>query len=940
MRIKTVRSLGYGPLPDGFQMSLDATGLIPLVGPNEAGKSSLLNLLRALLYKDRRNNVREAEGGRLEVEMDDGTVIHAERRGQRHRVFDAQGRALAEDEWERKLAADYKVFENVYAFGLGELERGESLDAKTVGARLISAGLGVHVDVVKVESTLQLRARELYAPRGVKPPLNVALADIRRLEDEIARGEAELSRYDALQAELAAVEEQASAASDEERQAAADRKRLADMDRIWERFERLRSVMREQAALSHARDIGPELIARFQRLRDQLEASRTRAAAQEERVLQARLALPAPERLHAFRRPEWVAIMEEAREIPDWKRDIDRHRGAAEELWTQMTAESERLGITPERLAAGMAVRVIEPQMDALHQARADARRNTAEAERALSEAEREVAETDALLDGLREIPRREEWSARRARLEALFARPRPAVDGPWFLWAAAVLLALVGAGLARSFLGAVVDAGAAAAALAGLVLSLMRRSARSHDALSAAGVSSWDRLPAERLYWDELGARVTDREQAEERLARARRAVDGARAVLLEARRQQGTAERAYVEGRAGAELPDLEGPELQHWLSRVDDALHTVSQYRRAREQMADVERTRARFLDRAAAAAVLLHLEVQDTHSPDTWWRLRQEWLDIPTREETLRGQEADAEGARTDALRDARLLAECLQDLDVPDAGAAAARVSEALQYEALAREAMGLQAELSAASHGQGVEAFLPYQDVGLEGALEAQRVRFDEIRAARQERQQQAAVLRQRLSLLETSGELSDLRLQAEARRGEARRLYQRWAAYTLAAQVLQESREHFQRERQPEVLRRASSLFASFTAGRYLHVLAQADSVHDLAVELSDGRRYPVEELSRGTQEQLYLALRLAWIEDREQHAERMPLVLDDILVNADPEREQVMARTLVRFAQNRQVLYLTCHPEIERSLKRAKSRKAVPLASLAGAR
>ncbi len=940
MRIKTVRSLGYGPLPDGFQMSLEASGLIPLVGPNEAGKSSLLNLLRVLLYKDRRLGVREGEGGQLEVEMDDGSVIHAERRGSRHRIWDAQGRALADEEWQQRLEADYKVFENVYAFGLGELEKGESLDAKTVGARLISAGLGVHVDLVKVESTLAQRARELYAPRGVKPPLNVALSQLRRLLEEIARGEAELSRYDELHAELSEAEELAAAAADEERQAAADRKRLGDMDRVWDRFERWQTVMRERTALEHARDVGPELIARFQRLRDNAERSRERVAQQEQRALEARQALPIPARLHAFRRSEWATVMEEAREIPNWERDIAHHRGAAEELWVQMTAESERLGITPERLAAGMAVRVIEPRMDALARTRQEARRLAHEAERALEEAARQVDEAGAVVDSLTDVPRRGEWAARRARLEALAGRPEPGADAPLLVWGVAALLALVAAGLARPPAAVAVAAGAAAAALAGLGLALARRRGLSRAALTEAGLPSRDRLAAERLYWDELGARVTEREQAEERLERARRSLDEARSALLRARADQDVAERHYEEARAAEELPDLDEADLQYWLSRVDDALHIVSQYRRAREQMVAIEKRQAAFLEGAALTAALLHLEVQDTHSPDTWMRLRQEWLDIPQREERLREQEAEVEAARAEAARDAALLEACLGELDVPSVEAAAVRVAEGLQYEAFAREVMRLEAELSAASHGQGVEAFQPYQDVGLEEALETARVRFEDARALHQARQQQAAELRRRLSVLETSGELADLRLRAEARRGEASRLYQRWAAYTLAAQALQESREHFQRERQPEVLRRASTLFTSFTSGRYLRVLAQADSVRDLAAESSDGRLFPVEELSRGTQEQLYLALRLAWIEDREQHAERMPLVLDDILVNADPEREQIMARTLVQFAKNRQVLYLTCHPEVERSLKRARSRMAVPLAPQARVR
>lgn len=940
MQIKSVRSLRFGPLPDGFSIALPDSGLIPVIGPNEAGKSSLLALLRALLYKDRRISVSDGEGGRLDVAMDDGSELHIERLGGKHRVWDDEGRALSDDEWMRRLQADYPVFQNVYAFGLGELERGETLDPKTVGARLISAGLGVHVDLVKVENTLVQRARELYTPRGSKPPLNAALSNLRRLEEQIQQGEAELRRYDELQNALQNAEAEALQAGDEERQQASERKRLSDMERVWDRFERLQDVNRERSALEHARGIGPELVARFERLREEVKGAALRVEAQRKRTLEARHALPTPARRHAFRRAEWISVMEEARQLQDWEREIARHRGSEDELWARMTTEAERLGLAPERLAAGLPVRVIGPRAGELFQELQDSQRRVADAERDLTLAARAVEAAGLEAERLSEVPRRGEWASRRARLEALAQHPLPVAEAPLLLWAATALLALAAAALDRVLPGIAAAGGAVVLSLIGLSLALRRRRRLTDEALMEAGLESPLRLAAERLDWEQVGERVTEREQADERLQNARRDLDEARVRMDRAREDEVAARGRYEALLTEEDLPDLPAPELQHWLSQVDDALHTISLYRREQEARRMLEERLGTFLDQAEMTARVLHVDVQDARDPATWLQFRREWLEIPKREERLRELEDEAEQARKEAERVEQALYACLRELDAPTVDVAALRVAEGLQYEELSREAMRLEAELSAASQGLGVEGYRPYQDVGLDDAVEAARVRFLEARAIHQGRQQEAADLRRRLAELESSGELQDLRLEAEARRGEAARLHHRWATYTLAAEVLRESREHFQRERQPDVLRRASALFSDFTGGRYRRVLAAADNVRELSAELPDGSRYHVDALSRGTQEQLYLALRLAWIESREQHAERMPLVLDDILVNADPVREQVMARALVRFAKNRQVLYLTCHPEVEKSLRKAKSRAALELSQVLAAR
>ena len=68
---------------------------------------------------------------------------------------------------------------------------------------------------------------------------------------------------------------------------------------------------------------------------------------------------------------------------------------------------------------------------------------------------------------------------------------------------------------------------------------------------------------------------------------------------------------------------------------------------------------------------------------------------------------------------------------------------------------------------------------------------------------------------------------------------------------------------------------------------------------------------------MSRGTREQLYLSLRFGLIREFGERTERLPVVVDEVLVNFDPKRAGLAARAFAELANTNQVLVFTCHPE-----------------------
>jgi uncharacterized protein YhaN len=146
----------------------------------------------------------------------------------------------------------------------------------------------------------------------------------------------------------------------------------------------------------------------------------------------------------------------------------------------------------------------------------------------------------------------------------------------------------------------------------------------------------------------------------------------------------------------------------------------------------------------------------------------------------------------------------------------------------------------------------------------------------------------------------------------------------QRWAVLTIARDVFERTREEFQQERQPALMKSASKYLSDLTLGRYTSVRAViGEKEQDLEVVEGESHTKRANELSRGTAEQLFLAMRFALIEEYAKNAEPMPVVLDDILVNFDPQRAKAACKVIMDLSERFQVIFLTCHPETEAMFK-----------------
>ena len=182
---------------------------------------------------------------------------------------------------------------------------------------------------------------------------------------------------------------------------------------------------------------------------------------------------------------------------------------------------------------------------------------------------------------------------------------------------------------------------------------------------------------------------------------------------------------------------------------------------------------------------------------------------------------------------------------------------------------------------------------------------EARRIQgeMDHIRSAWKEKEIRCANLREQC---EECGDSDTLRI-----------LRRRQQALALAAETLEKTAAEMGDQTAGILNRRASEIFAAFTDGAYQSL--RMDGERHLSVW--DGvRNIPAERLSRGTVEQIYLAVRLAAADILLE--EPVPLILDDVFAFYDDNRLESALKWLS--SQRKQVIIFTCHKREEEIAKR----------------
>ncbi|MEW5822163.1 MAG: AAA family ATPase [Cyanobacteriota bacterium] len=159
---------------------------------------------------------------------------------------------------------------------------------------------------------------------------------------------------------------------------------------------------------------------------------------------------------------------------------------------------------------------------------------------------------------------------------------------------------------------------------------------------------------------------------------------------------------------------------------------------------------------------------------------------------------------------------------------------------------------------------------------------------------------------------------MSDLHNQKEAKIQELNQYAKEWIIDKMLLTFINYSKRDYERNKQPLVITEANKVFNILTNNKYSRIIKSIED-NELRIEDCLQRSKTIDQLSQGTREQLYLALRMGYIREYSKNHIKYPIIFDDIFVNFDPYRLIAVLNTLKELSKDYQILFLSCHPEMK---------------------
>jgi uncharacterized protein YhaN len=249
-----------------------------------------------------------------------------------------------------------------------------------------------------------------------------------------------------------------------------------------------------------------------------------------------------------------------------------------------------------------------------------------------------------------------------------------------------------------------------------------------------------------------------------------------------------------------------------------------------------------------------------------------------------------------------------------------------REQQTLRKAELSKELSMVENNLRSVSGSDSLQTFcLEVEEVELDtlpGELELLNDEMTRLAEQREKEVNRSGQLEARLESLDGTSRSARLRQEAATAEAMGRELLDRYVRLALAERLLTDQMEHYRKENEGPVLERAGHYFGRLTDGCYQGLRTGYDPKDGelvLQAVASSGREVPIEGLSDGTCDQLFLALRLAAISRSAQSGALLPVLADDLLVHFDEPRAASTLETLLNFSELTQVILFT---HLERDL------------------
>ena len=904
------------------------------LGPNEAGKSTLLEFIRRVLfgfrtargrapsgYNDYRPLAGGGHGGSITIISDGGEVVDVRRYVGSGPVTltDASGGPLPEGDLSRLRGHHSRdIFQNVFTFTLDELYSEKLLSDHSVNRQLYSVGIGA-TRLPAAINALGSEKQALFLKGGSKHKIAGVGGELDRIDSKLGEVANNATAYSSLTSRLKKVEAEFERLSGLRRQRQSELDRQKQLERAWEDWNHLNQAEEELAELPAISDFPVNGVSRLETLEERIRTAQEEYDSANRAVEEAKAKAEAVVEHEAIvnhstdiRKLEQgrTSFGNAVRDLPKRKVDLLGHQkkltGTLNDLgtdWDEARLETFDLSIAVREEISQLRDRLREA-VEAFNR----------------SKIKRDRAEED--------LGKYAETENRAKRELEAAAKPAGRKNIGKVLAAlgvsAGIALLVVGAILGGYALAVGVVAGILLVGIASYLFVVGQPSTGTN-----AEYASLSRDLAKAIESTKSGKNRL--EQSEEDVKKACTQLEG-----VQGEWRQWLAERELREEFSPDSIEVLRGlvdlgrahhEDVVEMKRRIDTIQRDIDDYVAIAAPLAsefDVP------FDRNESSAIAVADSLVKIHT-NVERRVRDRTDakdDLNKAERQLKEREMN----RREAEKEMKNLLQSGGAADAEDFRKRAEIVRQRMDLEEKRRGALGRLQRLS--GPGEPLKALKNQL-----GDTDFQAIR-DEARRAKEghdaidedinRSSSEQGEIKSDLKKLTSEEESSKLRLDRHRLLEEMRGHAREWAVRTIAENLLKEAQGKFEKERQPDVVRHSEDFFRSITDGRYQTVFSPLGS-SEIQVTDSSGVSKQPNQLSRGTREQLFLSLRFGLVRELGQRSERLPVIVDEALVNFDPERGLRAAIAFTKLAETNQVLVFTCHPTIVELFQDAAAKSGV---------
>ncbi|MFD2703957.1 ATP-binding protein [Salibacterium lacus] len=939
MRIEALHIYGFGKFQDE-KITVDSSFHV-FQGKNETGKSTIRAFIQAVLFgfpskkeQARRYEPKEGSrhGGSLTIRLEDGTQAVVERTAGKKSagevlVYTGDGRQHGAEWLEGLLGSlDRGMFQGIFCFGLEGLGEIQQLQGSDLNQYIYEAGMTGTKHIASIEKKLQHHLDQLYKPKGQKPEMNVLLQELHEHKKELREWEARFDTYDRLVRQREDIESKQAELKHKKADLKVEKEQLQrrktllsvyrELQEVYhhvqrlEPFEHVSLDWEEQSTAYHEQRKEAAAEEEKQALAEQQLAGRNQGAAVNRAVRETRDSIYAlKEKLPVYRkyREDYNRLQQEAARHKKNLEEKQRRLGIAEEselagARTTMSAEEELHDITEKAKGLQERIRLLEEQVQqhqdqlALLQKDLDTHEQYRRSEEEKRHSRDAVDKQQTGKNGTRPLWQHPVLLLQLASVIFFTLGMWEMITGHWLMG-----LIMFGAGLSAA------------------VLWILQHQFRA----GKSGADNPDKDTAQQTA--ELHADQRLETTIREKQWEYDREVNAYQSTLdkkQEAREKQQELEDVMEKWAATHDIPSPSSllqasaffTAVQEWqkeqrqLQTVEKEIKTLAQL------LSDIEQETA---EAAAAAgisaepvektihAALNIVEKEETKHREYEQDLR-DWETVRSRKHYYRARREQAEHS----IQNLYHLSGVHSEEEFQQAVEAKKQYNEwkAKENWLLDRMRRSLADQETTAAWFETFENDDRDPDEAVQDIEETEQ----ELDTEEDGYRNKLAAVHQEIRTVEEGGTYEQMLQQYEEKKSKLHHLARTWKTYRAAREILNEAKSMYEQERQPEVIRKASSYFSYLTASHYERLFAPLGE-ETFIVEDNRGFRFTPEELSRGTAEQLYLSLRLALAESY-HHNQTLPFILDDPFVNFDRERQSMVFSLLTNLSSRRQILYFTC--------------------------